>query len=212
MEYGIAPHIRKGNFQPTPMIIGLTGGLGCGKSTTAKIIAAHGFKSMDSDVVVRDLLLPNPEVISAIQRRFGPDVLDSAGQVDRARLAAKVFSDDAALLWLEHLLHPKLFDHWRATFDRERNQRWVVEVPLLFEKSLQNWFDFTVCVASHSASQFARLVQRGLAPTLVRQRIARQLPIARKIELSDAVLLNDGSLCFLREQVALLVRSVPSGS
>jgi len=82
------------------MIIGLTGGLGCGKSTTAKIIATHGFRSMDSDIVVRDLLLPHPEVISAIHNRFGSDVLDGTGQVDRARLAARVFSDDAALLWL----------------------------------------------------------------------------------------------------------------
>ena len=192
------------------MILGLTGGLGCGKSTTAEMIAAHGFKRMDCDLVVHQLLLPQPGVIAAIRSRFGPEVLDAAGQVHRARLAARVFSDDSDLAWLENLLHPKLFEHWQATFGRERDQHWVVEVPLLFEKNLQNWFDFTICVASHSARQFARLAQRGFPPTLVRQRIAKQWSLARKIESADTVLLNDGSLAFLHEQVALLVRPLLS--
>ena len=81
----------------------------------------------------------------------------------------------------------------------------MVEVPLLFEKNLQNWFDFTIGVASHSAVQLARLEQRGLPPPLARQRISQQLPLAQKIELVDFVLLNDGSLEFLGEQVARLV-------
>ena len=84
----------------------------------------------------------------------------------------------------------------------------MVEVPLLFEKSLQNWFDFTVCVASHPAVQLARLEQRGLPPPLARQRISMQLPLAQKIEVVDFVLLNDGSPDFLREQVVRLVNSL----
>jgi dephospho-CoA kinase len=86
----------------------------------------------------------------------------------------------------------------------------VVEVPLLFEKRLQNWFDFTVCVASHPAVQLARLEQRGLPPPLARQRISLQLPLAQKIELVDFVLLNDGLPDFLREQVAELVNLLPT--
>jgi len=81
-------------------------------------------------------------------------------------------------------------------------------VPLLFEKSLQNWFDFTIGVASDAALQLARLEQRGLPPPLARQRISQQLPLAQKIELSDFVLLNDGSLDFLREQVGRVVRQL----
>jgi len=76
---------------------------------------------------------------------------------------------------------------------------------LLFEKSLQNWFDFTVGVASDAAVQLARLEQRGLPPRLARQRISQQLPLAQKIEQADFVLLNDGALEFLREQVARVV-------
>ena len=84
----------------------------------------------------------------------------------------------------------------------------MVEVPLLFEKSLQNRFDFTICVASHPSVQLARLEQRGLPPSLARQRISQQLPLTQKIKLVDFVLLNDGSSGFLRAQVETLVNSL----
>ncbi len=192
------------------MILGLTGGMGCGKTTAAGMLATHGFVSLDSDAIIRTVLLAEQEVIAAIRERFGGDVLAETGGVDRGRLARRVFAEEAALRWLEELLHPRLFAYWRASFATERKKPWVVEVPLLFEKSLQNWFDFTVCVASHPAVQLARLEQRGLPPPLARQRISMQLPLAQKIELVDFVLLNDGSPDFLREQVAKLANSLPT--
>jgi len=81
-------------------------------------------------------------------------------------------------------------------------------VPLLFEKSLENWFDFTVCVACDPNSQLARLEQRGMDRALAGQRISKQLPLARKIELSDFVLWNDGSTGFLKAQVDRIVDSL----
>jgi len=189
------------------MIIGLTGGIGCGKTMVARMMASHGFCSLDSDEIIRSSLLIDSEVIDAIRERFGPDVLKDSGQVDRGKLARRVFADDASLAWLEGLLHPRLFEFWRSAFAADRTKSWVVEVPLLFEKSLQNWFDFTVCVASHPDVQLARLERRGLPPELARQRISKQLPLAHKIELVDFVLSNDGSLDFLREQVSTLIAS-----
>jgi dephospho-CoA kinase len=103
------------------------------------------------------------------------------------------------------LVHPRVFAYWRERLEANRSQPWLVEVPLLFEKGLQNWFDFTVGVASDPALQLARLEQRGLPPQLARQRILQQLPLAQKIKSVDFVLLNDGSLEFLRQQVARLV-------
>jgi dephospho-CoA kinase len=191
-----------------PMILGLTGGMGCGKTTAAGMLATHGFIPMDSDAIIRMVLLADPEVIAAIREYFGPGVLAESGGVNRGQLARRVFTDDAALGWLEDLLHPRLFSYWRKAFATERTKSWVVEVPLLFEKRLQNWFDFTVCVASHPTVQLARLEQRGLPPPLARQRISKQLPLAQKIELVDFVLLNDGLPDFLREQVATLVNSL----
>jgi dephospho-CoA kinase len=191
------------------MILGLTGGLGCGKSTAAGMFAAHGFATMDSDAIVRNVVLKDAAVIAAIREHFGNEVL-AAGEVDRRQVARRVFADQAALRWLEELVHPRVFVHWRTRLAEAPDKAWVLEVPLLFEKSLQNWFDFTVGVASHSTVQLARLEQRGLPPPLARQRISQQLPLAQKIELADFVLLNDGSLAFLREQVARLVGLLPT--
>ncbi|HYC71462.1 MAG TPA: dephospho-CoA kinase [Opitutaceae bacterium] len=182
------------------LIVGLTGGMGCGKSTAAGLFAEHGFRRHDSDQYIRDVLYRDAAIVSALAGRLGPDVLTPAGEVWRERVAAKVFGDDAALAWLEDLLHPRLLEHWRAEFAAP-GAPWIVEVPLLFEKGLEIWFDFTICVTADSAQQLRRLEQRGIPPELARRRLAKQMPLARKCELADFVLLNDGTLAFLREQV-----------
>jgi dephospho-CoA kinase len=178
------------------MIVGITGGLGCGKSTVARGLEQRGFRRLDSDAIVREHVLTSEPV------------LEAGGAVSRPVLAARVFGDDAERLWLEELTHPGVFAHWRAAFAAEPEARWAVEVPLLFEKVLENWFDFTVCVACAPAQQLARLEQRGLPRVLAEQRISKQLPLARKIELSDFVLWNDGSADFLEFQVDRLVAAL----
>jgi dephospho-CoA kinase len=188
----------------TNLVVGITGGMGCGKSTAAALFVPHGFIHLDADRVVREELLTLPEVVASIRDRFGPAMLDGRGAVDRRRLAGVVFADDAALRWLEDLIHPRLEASWRGLFARSRGQKFMAEVPLLFEKQLNNWFDFTLCVATESGLQLRRLEQRGIAPELARQRIAKQLPLARKCEIADFVIVNDGSLEFLRDQVGLL--------
>lgn len=188
------------------LIVGLTGGMGCGKSTAAALFADHGFTRLDADQVVRDVLLRRDDVIAAVRERCGEGVIGVDGQIDRARLGNVVFADDEALRWLEGLLHPALLRHWEAVYAAARDTRFIVEVPLLFEKGLENRFDFTVCVTTSSALQLRRLEQRGVPPGIARQRLAKQLPLARKCELADFVLLNDGSLEFLSEQVSELAR------
>lgn len=190
------------------MIAGITGGVGCGKSTVAQLLERRGFRRLDSDAIVRERVLTAPEVVASLRQRYGETVLDPAGAVDRAALAARVFGDDAERIWLEELTHPAVFAHWRAAFVAEPSALWAVEVPLLFEKALENWFDFTVCVACAPRQQLARLEQRGLPRVLAGQRISKQLPLARKIELSDFVLWNDGSAGFLEAQVDRLVQAL----
>lgn len=182
------------------LIVGLTGGMGCGKSTAAGLFSAHGFRRHDSDQHIRDVVYRDPGVIAAVAARFGPEVIGPDGEVRRDRVAERVFQDDRALGWLEDLLHPRLFAHWRQAF-AEPGPPWIAEVPLLFEKGLEKWFDFTICVSADSAQQLRRLEQRGIPPELARRRLAKQMPLARKCELADFVLLNDGTLEFLREQV-----------
>src|SRR5208283_2087346 len=190
------------------MILGLTGGIGCGETTAAQMIAELGFCLLDSDVIIRTVILTDRMVVDAIRGHFGTDVITGAGEVNRQQLAHRVFSEEASLRWLEDLLHPRLFEYWQRAFAADPGRSWVVEVPLLFEKSLQNRFDFTICVASHPSVQLARLEQRGLPPSLARQRISQQLPLTQKIKLVDFVLLNDGSSGFLRAQVETLVNSL----
>jgi dephospho-CoA kinase len=183
------------------MIAGITGGIGCGKSTVARALAQRGFRRLDSDQIVRDQVLVDPVVLTALRSRFGAEVVLADGTVNRSFLGAKVFADDGERRWLEDLTHPLVFAAWRAAFAAEPDARWAVEVPLLFEKGLENWFDFTICVACAPAQQLARLEQRGLPRVLAGQRISKQLPLARKIELSDFVLWNEGSPAFLEAEV-----------
>ncbi len=188
----------------TNLIVGLTGGMGCGKSTAAAMFADCGYRRLDADQTVRDELLTDPAVVQAIRERLGATVLAPDGSVRRDRVAEVVFADPVALAWLEELLHPRLRARWRELLDHAQNTAFIVEVPLLFEKGLENWFDFTICVTTDSALQLRRLEQKGIAPELARQRLALQLPLARKCELADFVLLNDGTPDFLREQVKVL--------
>lgn len=193
------------------MIVGITGGLGCGKSTAARAFAGRGFRRLDSDQIVRDLVLTDPGVIAALRSRYGEAVIAVGGgkeTINRPALAERVFAHDDERRWLENLTHPRVFEAWRQAFAQAPEARWAVEVPLLHEKALENWFDFTVCVACSPAQQLARLEQRGLPRVLAGQRISKQLPLARKIELSDFVLWNEGSARFLEAQVHRLATAL----
>ncbi len=178
--------------------------MGCGKSTATRFFAEHGFRTVDCDRIVREELLPRPDIVAAVTARFGAGVLGAEGRLDRAAVAERVFARDDERRWLEALLHPQVRAAWRAALASDLAARWVVEVPLLFENGLENWFDSTVCVATSSGQQLSRLQARGVPPDLAAARIAKQLPLPRKIAAADFVLLNDGSLDFLRDQVAAL--------
>jgi len=190
------------------MILGITGGIGCGKSSAVAMFAKAGFRMLDSDRLIREHVLADAEVRGLLRERFGQEVLTAEGAVDRARLGAAVFSDSAALAWLESVTHPRLFALWRKAFAADPKAAWAVEVPLLFEKGLENWFDFTVCVACSPERQLARLEQRGLPRALAEQRISKQLPLARKIEQADFVLWNDGTPEFLQAEIRQLIEAL----
>ena len=193
------------------MVLGVTGGMGCGKSTAARIFEELGFRRIDSDALVRDRVLMESASVEEARRRFGDGVIavdaeaGGARRIDRAALARVLFADDAKLRAWEDYVLPRVFELWREALESDRAARWVVEAPLLYEKSLEKWFDFVVCVASSGATQIARLSGRGVSHTLAAQRISKQLPLAEKIEKADFVLSNDGSTEFLRAQIKHLV-------
>jgi dephospho-CoA kinase len=186
------------------MVLGITGGMGSGKSAAAGFFQELGWGRVDSDEIVREMLRSDRAVIAEVRREFGESVIAGDGSIDRRALAGIVFSDPEALKRLEEILHPKVRAIWKTRVAQPAPIGWVVEIPLLFEKGLEKEVDFTVCVASSPASQAQRLASRGLPPQEASQRIARQLPLSQKIERADFVLTNDGSLAFLRDQVTRL--------
>lgn len=157
---------------------------------------------------MRERILADPTVIRELVARFGATVVADDGSVNRPALGAKIFSCDADRRWLEALTHPRLYEIWRAEFAAATAVSWIVEAPLLFEKGLENWFDFTVCVACSPQQQLARLEQRGLPRGLAGQRISSQLPLEQKIERSDFVLWNEGSPEFLKAAVDRLIKTL----
>ncbi|MFT3870537.1 MAG: dephospho-CoA kinase [Nibricoccus sp.] len=193
------------------MLLGLTGGIGCGKSTAARFFVEAGFRRIDTDEVIKNEVHAQPEVIAALRLKFGSEAIGTDGRINRPAVAKIVFADANALTWLEELTHPRLRVLVREKLEAHPELDHVVEVPLLFEKHLENWFDFTVCVSTTSQLQLARLEERGLPRALAEQRISKQLPLAQKIELADYVLLNDGSPEFLRDQVNRLVAELRAG-
>jgi dephospho-CoA kinase len=167
-----------------------------------------GWQRVDSDEIVRGLLRTDAAVRAEIRAGFGDGVLAPDGSVDRRRLAGVVFSDEAALTRLEAILHPRVRAAWKAAIGQPGAKEAVVEIPLLFEKGLEKEFDFTVCVACDPNVQAERLALRGFSPQEASRRMARQLPLAQKMERADFVLTNNGSPDFLREQVTRLVEQL----
>lgn len=194
------------------MNIGLTGGMGCGKSTVAKLFGEGGFRVIDSDRIVRDELLVRPETIDLLLSRWGRSILMKDGLLNRVRIAEIIFDDDIERNWLESYLHPLVKMRWEAAFASGVSSDWVVEVPLLFEKGLEKGFDFTVCVSASYEIQLTRLKERGILQTLAEQRISKQLPLAQKQDLADFVIFNDGSSEFLHRQVRQVISIVRSSA
>jgi dephospho-CoA kinase len=193
------------------MLIGLTGGIGCGKSSAARMFGELGFAVQDVDKIVREVVLPNLEVIAAATGRWGPGVLDETGMLARPKVAEIVFANEIERLWLESVVHPRVSSVWRGAVAAEPLRNWVVEVPLLFEAGLEKGFDFVVTVGASEGVQVARLIARGLSQAQAMQRIASQLPLAQKIKSAHAVIWNDGSTAFLSAQVSSLASTLAPG-
>ncbi len=186
------------------MLIALTGGIGCGKSSAARFFEAQGFAVRDADRIVRENVLPARDIIAAAEARWGCSVLGAGGELDRAKVAGIVFADEGERRWLEQLVHPRVEALWRAEVAGGPAGDWVIEVPLLFEAGMEKGFDFVITVGASRDVQVARLIARGLSQAQVEQRIASQLPLDYKLKSAHAVLWNDGTPAFLSAQVAML--------
>ena len=181
------------------MVIGLTGGIGCGKSTAAACFAELGFVVVDADQLARQVL-ESHVCVSHLRDRWGAACLDSQGIPDRKWIGEKVFADPAERAFLESVTHPEVARLRReATADPQHD--YVVEIPLLFEKDLAAGFNAVVVIACSDDVRRVRLRARGLSDAEISARISSQLSLVEKVKRADVVIWNDGDAAFLREQV-----------
>jgi dephospho-CoA kinase len=184
-------------------LVGLTGGIGSGKSTVARMIAERGVPVLDADDLAREVTAPGQPAAAEIAAAW-PEAVGAGGAFDRKRLAAIVFADPAARLRLEAITHPRiqaLGEERAAALARQGHALAFYEASLLVETGRHRDFDGLVVVTCSPERQLARAVARGLAPDEARARIAAQLPLADKVRAATHVIDNDGDLETTRAQV-----------
>ena len=176
--------------------VALTGNIASGKSTVAELFRTWGATVIDADRLVRDVQAPGSPVLRAIAGRFGQDLIDPSGVLDRKALRQRVMADPAALADLNRLVHPDVLRRRSALENEARNRgdRIVVsDIPLLFEAAVPSAFDVIVLVDAPEAVRRSRLLaQRGLSPQDADRMLAAQAPTGPKRERSTYVIDNDG--------------------
>ena len=182
--------------------IGLTGGIGSGKSTVSALLADRGAQVVDADVLAREVVAAGSPGLAAVVEAFGAGVLSADGSLDRPALAAVVFGDPAARATLDGIVHPLVRARAVELITAMPGDAVVVQdIPLLVETGQAAAFDLVLVVEADVEIRVARLVQRGLAEDDARARIAAQATDEQRRAVADVVLDNSGSPEHLAEQV-----------
>ncbi|MFF3646056.1 dephospho-CoA kinase [Streptomyces sp. NPDC002564] len=183
--------------------VGLTGGIGAGKSEVSRLLAASGAVLIDADKIAREVVAPGTPGLAAVVEAFGPDILAEDGSLDRPRLGTIVFADPEKLAVLNSLVHPLVGARSAELEEAAADDAVVVhDVPLLAENGLAPLYDLVVVVDASPATQLDRLVRlRGMTEEDARARMAAQATRDKRLEIADVVIDNDGPLEGLAERV-----------
>lgn len=190
-------------------LVGLTGGIGSGKSAVAQRFAELGAEVIDADRIAREVVAPGEPALADLAERFGNDILQADGSLDRAALATRAFTDDAARADLDRLTHPHIAGRIASRIAElgagdgaGPDDLVVVDHPLLIETRQTGRFDAVVVVVAAEAVRVARLVEeRGMDPGDVRARMRAQVDDVERRRVADHVIVNDGDLEELHRQV-----------
>jgi dephospho-CoA kinase len=192
------------------LLVGLTGGIGSGKSTVADLLARHGAVILDADAFARDAVRAGTDALADVVRRFGDEVLGPDGELDRPRLAAIVFADREALADLEAIIHPEvrrmIADGIQSHLDTDDVV--VLVNPLLIEMGTHRDCDVVVVVSASPETQVARSVARGMDESDVRARLRAQLPLDDRARAADVLIDNEGTREELEAEVDVLWRDL----
>jgi dephospho-CoA kinase len=188
--------------------LGLTGGIASGKSAVAAMLREMGFSVLDADSLAHKLIEPGQPAYDEVLREFSPSITDASGRVDRAKLAAVVFTDRAKLDRLNAIVHPRVaevisrqFEEWRRQGTRDAA---FVEAALIVEAGIHKVLDGLVVAWCTPEQQFERLRARGLSEAEARRRIAAQLPVEEKLRYATEKIDCSGSIEQTRRQVEAL--------
>ena len=190
-----------------PRVIGLLGGVASGKSTVARALAAAGWLVLDADAEAR-AALERPEIRRALTDRFGPDLLDAQGRLDRALLARRAFHDPQSTAALNAIVHPWVRERLLAALEAAGERPVVLDVPLLLHSPLAGLVDTWVFVEADEARREARAGTRGWPPGERARREALQAELAEKRARADHVLENSGTIEDLGSRVHALLRAL----
>ncbi len=193
--------------EPAVPLVGLTGGMGAGKSTALAALGRLGAEVLSTDAVVHELYAQDAHLREEIVARWGPEVAPG-GAVDRAAIALRAFSDERERRWLEGLLWPLVGERVAAWLGQARSRRppppaAVVEVPLLFEAGMEGIYDATIAVVADERLRGERAAQRGHA--LEGERTARQLSQQEKAQRATFAVRNNGSERELEEKLSAIL-------
>ncbi|MEM1155547.1 MAG: dephospho-CoA kinase [Pseudomonadota bacterium] len=189
----------------TTLIVGITGGIGSGKSAVTDRFAKLGIVVVDADIVARQVVEPGTEALTAIAEHFGKDVITAQGSLDRAELRKRVFSDESERLWLEQLTHPLIGLTIAEQLQAAASPYSILSSPLLLETSQKDMVDVVVVVDVPETLQVERAARRDTNSEEQSRRImAAQMPRQQRLELADSVIDNSGSLAGLDAKVEKL--------
>lgn len=183
--------------------VGLTGGIGAGKSEVSRLLASYGAVVVDADKIAREVVEPGSAGLAAVVAEFGAEILTPEGTLDRPKLGSIVFADPARLQALNAIVHP-LVGRRSAELEAAAGPADIVvhDVPLLTENALAGLYDLVVVVDASPGTQLDRLVRlRGMAEGEARSRMAAQATREQRLAVADVVIDNDGPLDALEPQV-----------
>lgn len=193
-------------------LIGLTGGIGSGKSTVAQLMQQQGWRVVDADRIARDVVEPGQPALTELSAAFGEDILNADGSLNRGLLASRAFASREKTDVLNSITHPRIQEETQARFAAARTagEEFVVyDMPLLVDNGLNKDMDATVVVDVQADERVRRLVEfRGLDEEDARRRIAAQIPDEVRLAAADYVIDNNGPLEALDEQVEEVVEKL----
>ncbi|MDY6984643.1 MAG: dephospho-CoA kinase [Pseudomonadota bacterium] len=191
-----------------PYVVGLTGGIGSGKSTVTRLLIGFGIEVIDADDVSREVVVPGSPALDALVERFGTKILNADGTLKRERLRGLIFMDPEAKRWVEELLHPAIRARIQERIERSTSPWLMLSVPLLLEN--KNAYDFVDRVLVVDVPESVQLSRTMLRDNATKDEVTRimqsQLPRGKRLLAADDVVENSGDPLQLQEQLLRLVK------